>query len=410
MNILFLIKLLFNKFFDFLYFPIKKSSRCIRDGLNYKKYIKEINKYIVTNYNNNKIVYIFQETFFDQTGKIFFSGGAERYMQDLSNILIELGYTVILFQNASYNDSVWYKKYNNINIIGFPLRSLSHFGVVTKFIIPANLHIYSGVFNFGVLLHPNIVISHGIIWDKIDTDVKNNYSLYKQILENADKFVSVDTNTISWFRSSLAKTIYESGKSLIYIPNYVDLNTFHPTNKKNKTSITITFPRRCAVERGYWETVRILADLFELYPEILFQFIGVPCDNKILANIQELHSKFPNNVICKSVDPKLMYEIYQETDITIIPTIYSEGTSLSCLEAMATGNAIIASNVGGLPNLIINKYNGILINPNSQELLKAICLLIENPDLRIKLSNNAISTSHAFSHDIWKSNWINVIS
>ena len=61
-----------------------------------------------------------------------------------------------------------------------------------------------------------------------------------------------------------------------------------------------------------------------------------------------------------------MDKLYKEADISIIPTLHSEGTSFTCLESMASQLPIIASNVGGLGNLIIDGFNGILINPNEK--------------------------------------------
>ena len=44
-----------------------------------------------------------------------------------------------------------------------------------------------------------------------------------------------------------------------------------------------------------------------------------------------------------------MPAIYQGADICVIPSIGSEATSLACLEALASGCAVVATNVGGLP-------------------------------------------------------------
>ena len=54
--------------------------------------------------------------------------------------------------------------------------------------------------------------------------------------------------------------------------------------------------------------------------------------------------------------PDEMNKAYQNADITLIPSLYSEGTSLSCIEAMACGNAVIATRIGGLSDLIINDF------------------------------------------------------
>ena len=95
--------------------------------------------------------------------------------------------------------------------------------------------------------------------------------------------------------------------------------------------------------------------------------------------------------------------------ITLIPTVHSEGASLSCLEAMACGNAVIATNAGGLTDIIINGYNGLLIDPQENELFDAVCLLIDNIDLRNTLGSNAIKLVQSFNKNIWITRWENIL-
>ncbi|UKI57385.1 MAG: glycosyltransferase [Clostridium sp.] len=77
---------------------------------------------------------------------------------------------------------------------------------------------------------------------------------------------------------------------------------------------------------------------------------------------------------------KKMNEIYKKTDISLIPTIYSEGTSLSCLEAMATENIVISTRIGGLCDLIIDNYNGYLIEPTEEDLYNKLKYVLDNYD------------------------------
>ncbi len=102
--------------------------------------------------------------------------------------------------------------------------------------------------------------------------------------------------------------------------------------------------------------------------------------------------------------------IYRQMDIAIIPTKASEGTSLSCLEAMASGCAVIAGCTGGLTDLIIHEYNGLLLRPlNTRTLMEALSCLIEDPELRQRLSINARTVSESFSLEKWKHRWRKVI-
>ena len=95
-----------------------------------------------------------------------------------------------------------------------------------------------------------------------------------------------------------------------------------------------------------------------------------------------------------------------------VPTVGSEGTSLSLLEAMSAQCAVIASNVGGMTNIILDNYNGLLVNAgDSDDLYKAIKKLLDYPEDRERLSAKAYETvKQAFSYEKWAEKWKEVLS
>jgi len=107
--------------------------------------------------------------------------------------------------------------------------------------------------------------------------------------------------------------------------------------------------------------------------------------------------------------PDRMHEVYKNSDISLICTLYSEGTSLSCLEAMASGNAVIATRVGGLTDLILNNYNGKLIEPNKDSLYDAISSYISDRKLMEKCKKNGIEVAKEFNKDLWNKRWSSII-
>jgi glycosyltransferase involved in cell wall biosynthesis len=81
-----------------------------------------------------------------------------------------------------------------------------------------------------------------------------------------------------------------------------------------------------------------------------------------------------------------MPRILAALDIYVVPSV-NEGLSLSILEAMAAGKPIIATDVGGNSEMIIDDVTGILINPGSYQMLAtAITVLLNQPDKRARLS------------------------
>lgn len=77
------------------------------------------------------------------------------------------------------------------------------------------------------------------------------------------------------------------------------------------------------------------------------------------------------------------------SEVFVLPSV-SEGSSLALLEAMAAGMAIVATDVGAAPDLLVDGRDALLVAPLSPpDLLRAIERLLEDDDLRAKLARNA---------------------
>ena len=86
--------------------------------------------------------------------------------------------------------------------------------------------------------------------------------------------------------------------------------------------------------------------LTKKYPNVEFHFVGRGHTDQLEA--EALKWACANkNIYYYWQPPHAMPEILSHMDIALIPTKGTEGTSLSCLEAMAAGCAVIASPVGG---------------------------------------------------------------
>jgi glycosyltransferase involved in cell wall biosynthesis len=96
-------------------------------------------------------------------------------------------------------------------------------------------------------------------------------------------------------------------------------------------------------------------------------------------------------------------------DIFVIPSI-AEGLSITTIEAMACGLPVVASNVGGLPELVGNEKNGLLVEPrNEAQLAEAITSLLRDSDARKRygvIGKEAVSQK--FTKETMVVNTINV--
>ena len=105
--------------------------------------------------------------------------------------------------------------------------------------------------------------------------------------------------------------------------------------------------------------------------------------------------------------PQDMKNVYKYTDISLIPTQYSEGTSLSCLEALSSGNLVIATRIGGLTDLIINGFNGYLIEPSAESLKSKLIEVLDNFESQNNIRKIGLESAKAFNKQEWSEKWIN---
>jgi glycosyltransferase involved in cell wall biosynthesis len=92
-------------------------------------------------------------------------------------------------------------------------------------------------------------------------------------------------------------------------------------------------------------------------------------------------------------------EIVRDLDVLVVPS-RSEGTPLVVLEAMSAGVPIVANRVGGIPEQIRDRLEGILVPPQRPELLaRGVLTLLQDPLLAHKLGQAGQARARtAFDH------------
>jgi glycosyltransferase involved in cell wall biosynthesis len=82
-------------------------------------------------------------------------------------------------------------------------------------------------------------------------------------------------------------------------------------------------------------------------------------------------------------------QVLRAADIFVLPTVHREGLSLAVLEAMQHGLPVIASRIGGVPELVDDGVTGILVTPNDPRILaRAIRTLADDKKLRCQMGES----------------------
>jgi glycosyltransferase involved in cell wall biosynthesis len=79
-------------------------------------------------------------------------------------------------------------------------------------------------------------------------------------------------------------------------------------------------------------------------------------------------------------------DMISEASAIVVPSEWYENCPMSVLEAMAYGKAVVASRIGGIPELVVDGETGVLFEPgDAYELRSRISRLMDDPSLRARM-------------------------
>lgn len=216
---------------------------------------------------------------------------------------------------------------------------------------------------------------------------------------------------------------YIPPERIAYIPNGVDLSVFDSApddavlRQKYASLKVILTVRRLVPKNGIQFLVEALPQIVQRHPDALAVFVGPgPLEEylkkRVAALGMERHVEFAGRVENTNV-PKYL----AVAQVVVFPST-AEATSLACLEAMAMKKAIVASKVGGYPEMIDDGVNGYVVQltdgensdydapmtiseERKQALAARISELLDNTELRRQFGDRAHTKAlSSFSWDV----------
>jgi len=123
------------------------------------------------------------------------------------------------------------------------------------------------------------------------------------------------------------------------------------------------------------------------------------------AEIRAAFIDQPQVQICR-YQPAEALDIHYQHDLVLLPSIGSEGSSLSLAEAMAAGCAVVSTNVGGLSNMLIDQFNGLMMMPDADSLTAQLDFLLQQPTAAKRMAFQAHATAvNSLSLTRWQQDW-----
>src|SRR5579883_2122200 len=317
-------------------------------------------------------------------------GGVQTYLTQLAAAL-RGAWEFLIYQPA---DRAFERDFADLRAVGRPVANCQALTehVVLRVLGQHDLLLFSTEqLNAASSWTRSIVIQHGIYWDlpvayytrgKLAHRFGGAYKLFDnwrnlRRIRGHQNVVCVDYAYATWLRSI---TDGGAGKVRIWtIPNNAGSAFFQVGPASQDGAVAILFARRFMTFRGTLLFARVAARLLERHGQARVTLCGEGPDE---AKMKEILPPSKRVRYCR-VEHSEMPAMLREHHIVVVPSLGSEGTSLSAIEGLAAGRAVVASAVGGIPNIILDGFNGRLVPPNDEEsLYQGLQSLIESHELR----------------------------
>jgi len=242
-------------------------------------------------------------------------------------------------------------------------------------------------------------IKKPIIWTLHDEWIINSFSHYtdistseysgirsflrKQRLNKKIDFIMKDNVSLICLNTELAKILQFKfplkADKIFYIPNPVDLSVFYPDNNSfnhqiithNENNPLVLFLGGVSDKRKGWD--------------LLIEAIKINNDTFTLGVIGDVSKQKYGNINIEPIkqinNNDILREYYSKAHLVLVPS-RAEQLPQVATEALSCGTPVVAFKVGGLPDIIVNGKNGMLVEPfKINEFSEAISYFVNMPKI-----------------------------
>jgi glycosyltransferase involved in cell wall biosynthesis len=287
--------------------------------------------------------------------------------------------------------------FSRVRIVGVLLLWLRFFLTVRK-IKPDIIHAQSFMAGIPACVIGNLLRIPYIVWGR-GSDVY----LMDFYVKNSSKFILKNANAIIALTDHMRKKLNSIHSRDIYIvPNGISLEQFKeisPDLTNEARTKKILFVGRFHPVKGVKYLIMAMEKVHEEIPDARLILVGDGKERDMLEKLAENHGIRESIDFIGEVPHKKIAGFMNNADVFVLPSI-SESFGMVNLEAMACGLPIVASRVGGIPNVIKDEVHGYLVEAKKpDEIAEKLLLLLQNTQLRMKISQRNKEDVKAYAWD-----------
>ena len=310
-------------------------------------------------------------------------GGAER---SLSRMAMETSLKDVEYQLATLGGegpwSKWILSQNNIPMVsggGFAflaLWRLVHYVRCSKtnvlYVCGSRASLYLRLLKFTM---PNVRMVHGVRWNP---NSKSRLDRFVRFIERATHpLIDAWITNSAIAKETLVKRCKIKSDNVFVIYNGLQCPKVDipPVGDRLMEVLTVANLNK---RKGYIEYLSIVKEVLKEVPEAKFVFVGHDYMNGLVQDKIKKEG-LDKNVRCVGFQ-KDVSKWFKRARVFVLPSLRGEGCPTSILEAMSWGLPIVSYSIDGIPELVVNNVNGILIKLGDKDRFKdAIVKLIREP-------------------------------
>ncbi|MFD0989541.1 glycosyltransferase family 4 protein [Mariniflexile jejuense] len=231
--------------------------------------------------------------------------------------------------------------------------------------------------------------------------LKTNPKLSKTIFSNSFKNITPS----NYIKTEFEKYGYTN---IVCIPNSIEIDKY-PFKQRDFQTIKLLWVRSFSEIYNPLLAIKILKGLQNENIKASLCMVGPDNDGSLLKAKNFAKTLNVAVTFTGKLSKTEWISLSQDYNIFINTTNF-DNMPVSVIEAMALGLSVISTNVGGLPFLINNEIDGVLVNPNNEtDFIEAIKKLQSNIENTQKITLNARNKVANFDWNIVKNLWISVL-
>ena len=225
------------------------------------------------------------------------------------------------------------------------------------------------------------------------------YALWGRIARNLMKIFGMNVNIVVLSQKQKEIFLANGFKKVTVIGNSFSFAKVLPKIKKQNA---LLFAGRLTLGKGVGLLIKTLPKLMKSFPNYKFYFVG---DGPLINDLTRLKRANKNIYIqiLGQINHGSLLKLMSKVKLVLVPSLWPEPFGRVALEAISQGTPVVASNKGGLPEIIKDGRYGLIINPTKENLIKGVKRgLKENKKLQNNIYNDFAIIKRKFQKDISK--------